>query len=593
MERNNHQRATSALPAVRERIAREIAHAGGHRFRITGECFIYTALILLILVASANAQTSRTLGILTADREFVDWRGTGGDTLRGRHDSSEELTKTLHAFKTVWAPDGLHTSGRIIPTTSLTVKVTAVTTTRAEVVFAEADSTAMPEDLLWSSGQMATVAAGDVWLGSVVVFDAGATVLGEVTGDVIAIGGDLSIGEAATVRGDVILIGGTLRQSGDAKIYGRVFSPGGHRRPRLTLTRAWEFEDGRFKWAPTVSYDRVDGLRPGARLGFQRSQFTPRLEIWSGYGFASKRWQFRVELRQRLLKSADLEAAGSIFRLTSTEDDSVVSGTENTIFAVLTGTDYRDYFGADGGELAVTYKYRERSVLTVRYRNIDYRRMKAHGELWHLFRADHDFRPNFSTLPVDADSLEPHGRASSAIIELGMVPRERSGTLVGLNGQALLILEVAGGLLGGRYDYQRFIADVSGWWDSGRWHHVRLRALYGIARHELPPNKLFYLGGLGTLPGYSQKSLPGEEVFLGQVEYQFNYWKSNLGDAAFILFTDFGRAASTDRFWHLSGVKADIGIGMQFAGAVRLDVAKGLDDTKRDMRVSLRLASLL
>lgn len=554
---------------------------------------ISSILAALCNAVPATAQGPRTLGILTADRELVVWAPVNADTLRGRHDSFDELTRTLQSFEPVWAADGLHTAGSITPPASVVVKVTAVTSTGAEVVFAAADSTMVPEELLWSSGQVTTVAVGEMWLGNVVVFDAGTTILGEVTGDVIAIGGDLSIGEAATVRGDVILIGGTLRQSGDAKIYGRVFAPGGHRRPRLTITRAWEFEDGRFKWAPTFSYDRVDGFRPGMRYGFQRGPFTPRLEIWTGYGFASKRWQFRLELRQRLLKRADLEAAGSIFRLTSTDDESVVSRGENTVFAVLTGTDHRDYFGADGGELSVKYEYRERGVLTVRYRNVDYRRMNAHGNLWHLFRPGHDFRANFSTLPASADSLEPNGRASSVIVEFGMVPRERGGPKLGLNGQAGVTLEVAGGLLGGRYDYQRIMADVSGWWDSGRWHHVKLRAFFGIARHELPPNKLFYLGGLGTLPGYSQKSLPGEEVFLGQAEYQFNYWKSRLGDAAFILFTDFGRAASTDRFWHLGGVKADLGIGMQFAGAIRLDIAKGLDDTKRDIRVSLRINSLL
>jgi len=219
--------------------------------------------------------------------------------------------------------------------------------------------------------------------------------------------------------------------------------------------------------------------------------------------------------------------------------------------------------------------------------------MDARSGLWHLFRPSRDFRENFSTHPDSAASEHLNGRASSMIAELSIVPVERGRTPLGFNGRLGLTLEIAGGLLGGEYDYQRFTADVSGWWDSGRWHHAKVRAFYGVGRHDLPPNKLFYLGGLGTLPGYSQKSLPGSEAFLAQAEYQFNYWKNRFGDAAIILFADFGRAASTDRFWHLNRVKADVGIGLQFAGAIRFDLAKGLDDTQRDFRISVRLSSVL
>ena len=560
------------------------AHAGTRRLRSSVAGAAIAALAILLLSRAGWAEGPRTIGTLTADREYVVWRGVDGDTVRGRHDSSDQLTQTLHQLKPIWGADGLHTPSEVIPPSALSVRVSAVSGSQVEVVFTQVDSLTRQEDLLWSSGRAVSVAAGDLWMGSLIVFDAGVTIAGEVTGDVIALGGDLAIGEAATVRGDVILVGGTLRQSGDAKIYGRVFTPGGHRRPRLTISRAWEFEDGSLKWSPTLSYDRVDGFRPGTRFGFQSSAFTPRLELWTGYGFASKTWQFRLELRQRLLKGADVEAAGSIFRLTQTDDDSTVSRNENTAFAASVGADYRDFYGADGGELSVIYKYRERSVLALRYRNIDYRGMDAHGGLWHLFRPNHDFRENFSTLPDSVKSKGLHGRSSSAVIEFGIAPIVKELHPLGFNGRLGLALEIAGGLLGGEHDYERVTAEASGWWDSGRWHHVTLRAFYEAGRHNLPPNKLFYLGGLGTLPGYSQKSLFGDEAFLAQVEYQFTYWNNRFGNAAVVLFGDLGRVASKS--------KADVGIGLQFADAVRIDAAKGLDKARRDIRVSVRLTRL-
>jgi len=558
---------------------------------------ILCALAILAMWRVCPAGESHVVGTLSADRESMLWRPVAGDTVRGRHDDSEQLTQTLHRLRAVWGPDGLHTPSGVIAPSALSVSVADVSGDHVELVFSQVDSLTRPEDLRWSSERADSVAAGDAWLGSFFVFDAGAAVYGEVLGNVIVLGGDLTVGEAATVRGDVILIGGTLRQSGDAKIYGRVFSPGGHRRPRLTITRAWEFEDGELKWSPTLSYDRVDGARPGARFGYQRTAFTPRLELWSGYAFASKTWQIRAELRQRLMKSADVEAVGSIFRLTQTDDDSAVSQLENTVFAALTGTDHRDYYGADGGEISVTYKYRERSVLTLGYRNLDYRQMDAHRNLWHLFRPDHDFRENFSTLS-DSTQLQPprsssvSGRSSSATLTFEVSPVEKGLHPMGFNGRLGLSLEAAGGILGGAYNYERLCADATGWWDSGSWHHVKLHAFYGVGRHNLPPNKLFYLGGLRTLPGYSQKTFFGEEALLAQVEYQFTYWNNRLGAAAVILFGDVGRVAPTDSFWHLEDCKADVGIGLQFADAIRIDAAKGLDQARRDIRVTVRLTRL-
>lgn len=540
---------------------------------------------LLIPGATPWCQTPQGQRVLNADRETVIWQ-SGQDTLR---ESPMDLQRMLEVFKQVFLPEGLRIGDSVVSLKKIKMSIGEASNERVTLVF-EADAQAQQSGLLWSSGQALIVAAGDVWLGSVFAFDAGVTIEGEVIGDVIAFGGDLTIGEAATVRGHVVAIGGVLHQRGDAKIYGQVFAPGGYRRPRVSVSRAWEFEDRRIQWKPAVSYDRVDGLRLGADFTFQKSALTPRLELWGGYALASKTGQFRMDLHQRLFEKTDIEIGGAIFQLTQTDDDSVVGRDENTVFAVLTGSDYRDYYGSDGGELSVGYTYRERGILSLLYRNVDYRWMDAQPTLWHLFRPDHDFRSNFSTRNDSILARSLDGRSSSLLIMLRVAPIENGGHPVGFNGSVDLSVEVAGGLLGGAYDYERLTAEGRGWWDSGRWHHVMLRAFYGVGLHDIPPNRLFYLGGVGTLRGYPQKSLSGDEAFLAQAEYTFTYWENKLGRAGVVLFGDIGRAASGSGFFDVGDIRADIGLGLQFGKALRVDVAKGLDSAKRDIRVSIRLS---
>jgi hypothetical protein len=434
------------------------------------------------------------------------------------------------------------------------------------------------------------IAASDVWFGDIFVVDAGTTVHGEVIGNVIAIG-DVTVADGAAIRGDVIVLGGVLRQRGDAKIYGGVFAPSGHRRPRLFVPRAGELEEEGRELRPTISYDRVDGLRPGIGGVIQNDNAITRAGLWMAYAFESETWQFRFDIRQKLLASGMLEASGSLFRITDTDDEETVARAENTAFAALAGSDYRDYFGADGGELALTMRYHELGLLTLKYRNVDYRWLSANRNLWHLFRPNLQFRENFSTLWSTANTEDAlQNNSSSATLTIRIAPVETGQHPIGFNGSLVLAYEVAGGILGGDHDYDRLTLSGQGGWISGHWHRIALRAIYGTGRRDLPPNKQFYSGGIGTLRGYPQKTFFGDQSFIGNVEYHFIYWENPLGDAAVILFFDVGRTTFDDNFWDPDEFFSDIGIGLDFGDTFRINAAKGLDNTDRDIKVSIRLA---
>lgn len=537
--------------------------------------------------ASAFAQP---IGTLKADRLNLTWMPASGDTLTGSLKGGALGQSVREGLAQVFVPGGILTSAGMNPAPGVYTAVMAVDAELAEVRF-ESAKTGAVSGVLWSSRQAASVPAGEPWLGDIVCFDAGVTVDGEVIGNVVAIGGDVTVSPGATVRGDVVVFGGVLRQQKDAKIYGRVFAPGGHRRPRLPVPVSVSDLAGEEKWRPTFSYDRVDGLRLGGGGVLRNQTGTTRLRLWAGYAVASQTGQFELRFRQRLDAAGVFDFLAAAFRVTETDDEAIVHRDENSVFALGAGSDYRDYYGADGFEAGIAGKYHELGSAKLTYRFNDYRWMEAEPGLWHVFRRGHDFRANFWSLGEDFDGAAALDDASSAIhLSARVAPVSSDEHPIGFNGSLSLTYEVAGGLLGGDYDYDRIILEGQGWWDVTRWHRLKVRAIYGGGRHSLPPNKLFYAGGLGTLRGFPHKEMVGDELLLGNIEYEFTYWENPFGDAAVILLFDFGRATFAGDLWDVRELKSDVGVGLDFGESIRLDIAKRLDRDHGDIKISLRLS---
>jgi hypothetical protein len=570
-----------------------MTRAGNHRQIVRA-----ALIVVLFSCADARGEAYRDVASLSADKGRYIWSEiladtAAGDALAGRHDDLGLPPKDRDVLSAIFSAAGLKVCEQTIPPSHLLVTFRTIAQSHAEIIFAAADTAGPLSDIVWVTDSSFKQPVGEFWLGDVVAFNSTVTINGELGGSVLAIGGDVIVSEAATVRGGVVVIGGILRQRGDGKIYGQVFSPGGHRRPRLSVTRAWEFEDEEVQWAPAFSYDRVDGARLGGHIAYQKSAYTPHLSALAAYALASQTWQYRLGLRQRLLHSIDLELRGFVFRLTETDDEPWVGRHPNTLYALFAGSDYRDYYGSDGGELGVAYKYRERGILSVTYRNTDYRWMDAESNLWHIFRPDHNFRENFSTVPLDI--LKPwtvgrfEDRTSAVHLAVAVEPRESDEHPSRFQAAVKAQAEIAGGGLGGKFDYDRWQLSAIGVWNGEDIHRLTARLWYGKGRRDLPPNKLFYLGGVGSLPGYPQKAFVGSEAILTTVEYRFDYWPNQVFDGGIMLFFDFGRASFSDDFFDLTKFKSDVGVGLGIGEDIRLDVAKGLDNTDRDIRVSLRL----
>jgi hypothetical protein len=106
-------------------------------------------------------------------------------------------------------------------------------------------------DLVRIGGDV-TVGRDELVEGDVVAIGGSVTIDGEVTREVSVIGGSLNLGPEAVVRGDVAVVGGSLNRSPGARIYGTVDDVGfGARSPSRWWGRDFSF------WAP---FSRLGGL---------------------------------------------------------------------------------------------------------------------------------------------------------------------------------------------------------------------------------------------------------------------------------------------------------------------------------------------
>jgi hypothetical protein len=117
-----------------------------------------------------------------------------------------------------------------------------------------------------------------------------------------------------------------------------------------------------------------------------------------------------------------------------------------------------------------------------------------------------------------------------------------------------------GGSASGSPSYRRFIGHLRARRDLTPIFAVDGRFLLGLG-HDLPPQREFALGGLGTLRGYALKAFGGQDAALGTVEGRLRLpqrWPD------VIAFYDGGAAWTSSR--NGAGYRDDVGAGLEWPG---------------------------
>ncbi len=334
-------------------------------------------------------------------------------------------------------------------------------------------------------------------------------------------------------------------------------------------------EEARFRRIVRLRYNRVDG--PAVTLGaaFQTGRSpAPALFAEGGYAYSRAKGLYEAGFTVPLGDRPILTLGGSVYRRTATENGWIVSEGENTLFALVARTDYRDHYESEGGQAHLAWSPGSDFELTAGARVESHRSLSTRTRV-SLTGRHPVFRPNPPIQEGDDQSFTVNVRVGPARIPL------RGGT------RGELLYERSGPPLSGDFEYGLLLGAVR--------HRIRLspakdfraRLIAGSTlTGTLSAQKLWYVGGIGTLRGHDFKALAGDQFFVANAEF---YQRARKNIYAFT-FVDYGDAWFGSGNLNRQRPALDAGLGIRIGeGPAAVTVAKNLRDGGSKPLVGVRL----
>ncbi len=352
-----------------------------------------------------------------------------------------------------------------------------------------------------------------------------------------------------------------------------------------------------------LSFQRVDGLSMAIHpSGFSREEYGPAAQGLFSYGFRSQEWTLGGVLVQPLLPNQRMMVKVAAHSGTDFQDNTGVGGLENSLAAVFFREDYRDYFDREGVSVSLVAYPLSTIRLEAGYETNAYRSLDT-CETWSF--AGGAYRDNPAV-----DEVTLRSRFANVMI----------GTR---NNHLLANWEAGRDKSGDRFDYELLKAAYRGRLPLSGACFLDFRALFATGlKGELPVQRRFPVGGLGTVRGYTYQSLltpdpdalvpstarGGQRMAVANIEYGFSFdtdivwvpdedddWGGAGGfstriDSALFLFFDAGMAwENRSADFGLEDLKTSAGVGFRFDDSgPRIDFIRTLEGGG-DTLVQIRL----
>lgn len=320
---------------------------------------------------------------------------------------------------------------------------------------------------------------------------------------------------------------------------------------------------------------RAEGVLVGGG-GVLRASDRDRLTFWGGYPFGSERPEVDATFH-RALGEWRVEVAGRWDRLRDVGEPAA-SGLLQTAALAFEGEDYTDpYFERGGGigfsgpalggtaRIGASFAHHRSADLVMESVLIGQRSLRP-------------VRPidagDLTTLETSFD--RPLGRSAGTAWRLELRGEAAPAAL-------------------GDFGYARGTVTLRGERDHpGAAWQWSLRLTAGAAGGDLPAQRLFLLGGRGTLPGHPFRAWGGDRLGLAAVEVSRAVWSPwirvrGLGAAGWTDLTDVGGGAA-ERFGvaQTPGTRAAVGVGLGLGwDLLRVDFVRGLDGGAWELLLSL------
>ena len=304
------------------------------------------------------------------------------------------------------------------------------------------------------------------------------------------------------------------------------------------FTHRWPFkETALYRPIPAFRYNRVEGLVLGVlRLPLDWSDYEQgRVYGQIGYAFSLDDWRYEIGAETKLNHSYrrrefDLKIGGAYRKNTSTSDLWKSSWGENSLAAGLFRYDFFDYYETEGWTAYVVGKLTPFVQFSVGYRDDDYRTLE-NETTWSLFGGD-PFRFNPSI-------QDGQMRTVVASLEGGRI----RGYSYLPTGFAFRFEAEFGKGMGGDFSFNRYVGDLRSYTRLSRYTGLSLRLRGGYADGDVPVQKAFTLGGVGSVRAYSQNAIFGTRMLLANVEYTLyrpGFFDDLFDDIAFFGLFDAG-----------------------------------------------------
>lgn len=363
---------------------------------------------------------------------------------------------------------------------------------------------------------------------NVVVKGGDLTVYGTINGDVLVVGGDLHMKRTGKITGNARVVNGSILKEDGATIEGfedytrkekSSFRPSRSKFSRTTHTFDVLWSDEQMNLDNFIfRYNRVEGVFLG--LGREKKYYWDGERNWSmngsvGWGLKSHTWRGNLGLARQFTMFTNegndiIELGADGYSLTDTKDKWIISLHENTAAALLIHEDFRDYFQRNGYTLhAAIYSKHDylKNELKIAYLVDTYDSLTNKVD-WAIFGGDKKFRLNPAIDPGKMRSMIASGGVSTI-----------SNTSHGPEGWSLYAsAEFAKKNWGSEFEFDQYILDLRRFQPLGRYDNFNIRLRAGTSDGVLPTQKMFELGGLGTMNAFPFKSEIGNRMLLINAE---------------------------------------------------------------------------
>jgi surface antigen-like variable number repeat protein len=363
---------------------------------------------------------------------------------------------------------------------------------------------------------------------------------------------------------------------------------------------------GRFHLAPDLGeredwFTPVDGFVPSLGMGiavFDHTSFNHTfIAGHASYKFASERAGYALGFERPLFGRTKVFVGAELHDLTATDDSWQVSSLEASVAAVTIRSSFRDYYRRLGAQVNGAVRVHPNIEALVVWRS-ERQEALATTTDFSLWNSDDPFRPNRLAAPgqlnalivgasasssgFDRESLESSYRRHQVEEPFGawLSPLER-----GRNPAPLWRVDWTSeisepGAFSSDFDFRRHIVTGRTRMAAGEYQTFGARGIVGWSDGALPPQRIFSVGGIGSVHGYDFKAESGTSMALLNLEYELG-WRNGLKAVGFF---DVGRAApaGTDPPW-LKGVGFGIAVS-----ELRVDFGYRLDDVPSSLQVLLR-----